>query len=157
MNLNRRKVLSWFGLGWLASLLPSSLIGCSEATTPTASSPTSSASAAPESVAAAPSGSFKTIGTVAQLDKAGSLLSADKQVAVVRDPQDAKKLLAVNPTCTHKGCIVAWQPSGEYVCPCHQAKYSPTETVLGTGPTTVPLKVLQAKIEGDAVLVKANA
>ena len=152
MNLNRRKVLSWFGLGWLASLLPSSLIGCSEATTPTASS---SASAAPESVAAAPSGSFKTIGTVAQLDKAGSLLSADKQVAVVRDPQDAKKLLAVNPTCTHKGCTVAWKAADKaFVCPCHDAEFTANGAVL-EGPAKKPLQTYAVKIENGQVLVSA--
>ncbi len=70
MNLNRRKLLSWFGLGWLASLLPSSLIGCSESTpTATASAPASSPTSATATVAAAPSGTFKVIGTVAQLKK----------------------------------------------------------------------------------------
>jgi cytochrome b6-f complex iron-sulfur subunit len=150
MNLNRRKLLSWFGLGWLASLLPSSLIGCSEATTtPTASSP----APAPESVAAAPSGSFKAIGTVAQLDKAGSLLSDDKQIAVVRDPQDAKKLLAVNPTCTHNGCTVAWTAaSKEFLCPCHDAKFGANGAV-NRGPADKPLKRYIAKIENGQVLV----
>jgi len=145
MNLNRRKLLSWFGLGWLASLLPSSLVGCSEATTPTASSP--------ESVAAAPSGSFKVIGTVAELDKAGSLLSADKKIAVVRDPQDAKKLLAVNPTCTHKGCTVTWTSANkEFICPCHDAK-SGAKGAVRQGPADKPLQRYTAKIEKGQVLV----
>lgn len=145
MNLNRRKLLSWFGLGWLASLLPSSLVGCSEAAPPTAS--------APESVAAAPSGKFKAIGTVAQLNKDGSLLSSDKKIAVVRDPKDANKLLAVNPTCTHKGCTVKWEQSNkEFVCPCHDAKFA-ADGAVRQGPADKPLPRYAAKIEKDQVLV----
>ncbi|WP_434684703.1 ubiquinol-cytochrome c reductase iron-sulfur subunit [Pseudanabaena minima] len=149
MNLNRRKLLSWFGLGWLASLLPSSLVGCSEAAPPTASAPPS----APESVAAAPSGNFKAIGTVAQLNKDGSLLSSDKKIAVVRDPKDANKLLAVNPTCTHKGCTVKWEQSNkEFVCPCHDAKFA-ADGAVRQGPADKPLPRYAAKIEKDQVLV----
>ncbi|PZU94065.1 MAG: cytochrome B6 [Pseudanabaena sp.] len=145
--MNRRKLISWFGLGWLATLLPSSLVGCSEAT------PNASAPAAPESVAAAPSGGFKLIGAVAQLDKNGSLLSDDKKVAVVRDPQDASKVVAVNPTCTHKGCTVEWKAANkEYVCPCHDAKFSASGAVKG-GPTSTPLPKYAAKIENGQVLV----
>ena len=144
--MDRRTFLSWVGLGWLAASLPVALVACN--------SETPSASSTP---AAAPrDDGFVQVGTVAALEKGAIVLeeSSIGPVAVARNNGD---LVAVNPTCTHKGCTVAWQPSGEYVCPCHQAKYSPTGTILGTGPTTVPLKVLQAKIEGDAVLVKANA
>ncbi|MBD2189355.1 QcrA and Rieske domain-containing protein [Pseudanabaena mucicola] len=148
MNLNRRKLLSWFGLGWLASLLPSSLLGCSDATSTTA--PT-----APESVAAAPSGTFKPVGTVAQLEKDGSLLSADKKVAVVRDPQDASKLLAVNPTCTHKGCTVKWTSADKaFVCPCHDAQFG-ADGAVRRGPADKPLQRYTAKIENGQVLVNA--
>ncbi|GBO54984.1 cytochrome b6-f complex alternative Rieske iron sulfur protein PetC3 [Pseudanabaena sp. lw0831] len=153
MNLNRRKLLSWFGLGWLASLLPSSLIGCSEANTPTASAPTSTS--APESVAAAPSGNFKEIGTVAQLDKDGALVSSDKKIAVVRNPNDATKVLAVNATCTHKGCTVAWKSANkEFVCPCHDAKFA-ADGAVRQGPADKPLQRYAAKIENGQVLVSA--
>jgi cytochrome b6-f complex iron-sulfur subunit len=151
MNLNRRKLLSWFGLGWLASLLPSSLIGCSESAPPTASSPAS----APESVAAAPSNNFKEIGTVAQLDKDGALVSSDKKIAVVRDPKDVKKVLAVNTTCTHKGCAVAWKSANkEFVCPCHDAKFA-ADGAVRQGPAAKPLQIFSAKIENGKVLVSA--
>jgi len=149
MNLNRRKLLSWFGLGWLASLLPSSLLGCSDATS------TTSATTAPESVAAAPSGTFKPVGTVAQLEKDGSLLSADKKVAVVRDPQDSSKLLAVNPTCTHNGCTVKWTSSDKaFVCPCHDAQFG-ADGAVRRGPADKPLQRYTAKIENGQVLVNA--
>ncbi|NUN65362.1 Rieske (2Fe-2S) protein [Pseudanabaena biceps] len=148
--MNRRKLLSWFGLGWLASMLPSSLIGCSEAQ-PEASSPIASS----ESVAAAPSSSFKAIGTIAQLDKEGSLLSADKKVIVIRDPQDAKKVVAVNPTCTHKGCTVQWKSADKaFVCPCHDAEFTASGAVK-EGPAKTPLTRYNAKIENGKVLVNA--
>ncbi|PZV18343.1 MAG: cytochrome B6 [Pseudanabaena sp.] len=146
--MNRRKLLSWFGLGWLASLLPSSLIGCSEAT-PNVSTPAS----APESVAAAPSGNFKEIGTVAQLDKDKVLVSSDKKIVVVRNPNDATKVLAVNATCTHKGCTVAWKSANkEFVCPCHDAKFA-ADGAVRQGPAHKPLQRYTAKIVDTKVLV----
>ncbi len=144
--MNRRKVLSWFGLGWLASLLPSSLIGCSEAN----NSPTASSSA-PESVAAAPSANFKAIGTVAQLDRDGQLVS-DK-IAVVRDPNNSSKVLAVNATCTHNGCTVKWKTADkQFVCPCHDAKFA-ADGAVKQGPANKPLPRYAAKIEKGQVLV----
>ena len=128
--MNRRKLLSWFGLGWLVSLLPSSLIGCTEANSPTTSSTTAAPTkAAPQNVATAPTKNFKAIGTVAQLDKDGQLTS-DK-IAVVRDPKNANNVLAVNSICTHKGCDVKWKSDKkQYVCPCHDAEFAADGAVL---------------------------
>ncbi len=157
--MDRRKLLSWFGLGWVVSLLPSSLVGCSDAQSPTASvpattspatSPAPTAAASP-SVAAAPAGNFKAIGTVAQLDKDGHLLS-DK-IAVVRDPKDSNKVLAVNAICTHKGCDVKWKSDKKlYVCPCHDAEFAADGAVL-EGPAKTPLQRYAAKIDKGQVLV----
>ena len=148
--MNRRKLLSWVGLGWLASLLPSSLSGCSETAPPTASSPT-----APESVAATPRDSFKVVGTVAQLDKGGTLVSSDKKIAVVRDPKNAKKVVAMNASCTHKGCTVAWKSTNkEFVCPCHDAKFA-ADGAVRQGPAEKSLQRYAAKIENGKVLVSA--
>ena len=155
MNLNRRKLLSWFGLGWLASLLPSSLVGCSEATPPTASTPASTPASTSTTVAAAPSGTFKVIGTVAQLKKDKVLVSSDKKIAVVSNPNDATKVLAVNAACTHKGCVVVWNSaSKEFVCPCHDAKFA-ADGAVRQGPADKPLQRFAAKIENGQVLVSA--
>ena len=156
MNLNSRKLLSWFGLGWLASLLPSSLIGCSESTpTATASAPASSPTTATATVAAAPSGTFKVIGTVAQLEKDKVLVSSDKKIAVVSNPNDATKVLAVNAACTHKGCVVVWNSANkEFVCPCHDAKFA-ADGAVRQGPADKPLQSFPAKIENGQVLVSA--
>ena len=144
--MNRRKLLSWFGLGWLASLLPSSLVGCSEVKTPEVTSTVPASSA---------SNTFKAIGTVAQLDKDKNLLSDDKKIAVVRDPQDNNKVIAVNPTCTHKGCTVKWKATDKiFVCPCHDAQYAADGTVR-QGPADKPLQRFTAKIENGQVFVSS--
>jgi cytochrome b6-f complex iron-sulfur subunit len=157
MNLNRRKLLSWFGLGWLASLLPSSLVGCSDAatntatntaTTPQATTPT----AGSESVAAAPAGAFKSFGKVAQLDKGEPIISG--KIAVVRDPQNQAAVLAVSTVCTHNRCDVKWQKSATaFVCPCHDAKFAANGAVLA-GPANTPLTKYATKIENGEVFVK---
>jgi cytochrome b6-f complex iron-sulfur subunit len=143
--MNRRKLLSWFGLGWLVSLLPSSLIGCSDNPAPSASSsPT-----APENVAAAPKGNFKEVGTVAQLDNNRELVF--NKISVVLDPKDKTKVLAVSTVCTHKQCDVKWK-SDKYVCPCHDAEFAADGKVLA-GPAKTPLPTYAAKIENGKVLV----
>ena len=145
--MNRRKLLSWVGLGWLVSLLPSSLVGCSG----TDSSNVASTESATESADAASAKGFKVVGTVAQLDKDGVL--ARERVAVVRDPRNPKNLLAVNASCTHNGCTVKWQKnSKEYVCPCHDAKFA-ADGAVRQGPASTPLPRLAAKIDKGNVLV----
>ena len=146
--MDRRKLISWFGLGWLVSLLPSALTGCTYATPKASVTPT-----APETIAAAPKGNYQAIGTVAKLDQNATLVSSEKKIAVVRDPKDKNKILAVNTTCTHKGCAVAWQSDKkQYVCPCHDAEFSADGAVLG-GPAKKPLEIYPAKIENGQVLV----
>ncbi|MCA6589004.1 MAG: ubiquinol-cytochrome c reductase iron-sulfur subunit [Pseudanabaena sp. M090S1SP1A06QC] len=155
--MDRRKLLSWFGLGWLVSLIPSSLLGCSDSNPNTSVPSTSVAStkSAPESVVAAPSKNFKVIGTVAQLDKDGVLITSDKQIAIVRDPKNKDSLLAVSRTCTHNGCKVNWQTDKKvYVCPCHDAKFAPDGTVLEE-PAKKPLTTYTAKIDQGQVLVSS--
>ena len=151
--MDRRKLLSWFGLGGVVSILPTSLVGCSDAKSSNESASTTAltTASAPESVDAAPMGKFKAIGTVAQLDKDGQLVS-DK-IAVVRDPKDKNKVLAVNASCTHNGCTVKWKSDKkQYVCPCHDAKFASNGAVL-EGPAKKPLPRYAAKIENGQVLV----
>ena len=142
--MDRRKLLSWFGIGWLVSLLPSSLTGCSDSSAPSASSPNS-----PESVAAAPSGKVIDVGTVAQLDQNKQLVS--NKISVVRDINDNNKLLAVSTVCTHNGCDVKWK-SSKYVCPCHDAEFAADGKILA-GPAKKSLLTYVAKIENGKVLV----
>lgn len=139
--MSRRTFLAWVGVGGLASSLPVALAACSPETKQTES--------------ASASGEFQSVGSVADLDKTGFLLNKKSPVGsvlVVRTPE--KKLVAVNPTCTHAGCTVAWQSSAKkFACPCHQAEFGIDGNVL-KGPARKPLKTYQAKLQGTSVLVK---
>ncbi|WP_066379935.1 MULTISPECIES: ubiquinol-cytochrome c reductase iron-sulfur subunit [unclassified Anabaena] len=139
--MKRRDFINWVGLGWIASSLPVAIAACtSNNTTPTTSA----------------TNDWQTVGTVAELDKAGQLLVNDSPAAAVLvvGTSTAKNLIAVNPTCTHQGCTVAWQAASQkFVCPCHGAEYGVDGTVQ-KDPATKPLKTYAAKIEGSSVVVK---
>ena len=145
--MDRRKLLSWFGLSWLVSILPSSLIGCSDNSSPNTN--TAASAPAATTVAAAPSGNVINMGTVAQLEQDKQLVS--NKIRVVRDSNDNNKLIAVSMICTHKQCDVKWK-SSKYVCPCHDAEFAADGKVLA-GPADKPLPTYVAKIENGKVLV----
>ena len=140
MSMSRRAFLTWVGVGGLASSLPVALAACSSDT---------------EQTEAAATKEFQSVGSVAELDKTGFLLNKKSPVGsvlVVRTPE--KKLIAVNPTCTHAGCTVDWTgSSGKFACPCHQSEFGIDGKVL-KGPANKPLKTYQAKLQGTSVLVK---
>ena len=138
MNMPRRSFLTYLGVGWAASCFPLVLSACDAGTKKNEYDP---------KVAG-----FTLIGTVTDLDKAGSV--GDKKVMVVRDPVNKSKVLAINPTCTHKGCAVKWKATeSHFACPCHDSTFAPDGKVLKS-PATQPLATYTAKIEGDKVLVK---
>lgn len=101
---------------------------------------------------------FESVGTVAELDKNGQILNkkfSKGKVLVVRNPDDPNAILAVNPVCTHDGCDVKWETDDkEFKCPCHDAEFA-TDGQVKKGPAKKPLRVYEAKQEGDAILVKA--
>lgn len=152
--MDRRTFLSWVGMGWIASSLPVALAACTSGNQATAQQ-SATDKQSPTVASPARADGFVKVGTTAELETGAIVLpkSAIGPVAVTRYQG---VLAAVNPTCTHKGCIIAWQPSGEYVCPCHQAKFSATGGVVGQGPTRVPLKVYQVQIEGSDVFAKTT-
>jgi cytochrome b6-f complex iron-sulfur subunit len=159
MNIQRRSFLTYLGVSWAASCFPLVLSACdtgakkSEADPKVASNPGTTETKTPapgaENVAAA---GFSPIGSVAELDKRGSL--GDKRVIVIRDPANKSNLLAVKPTCTHKGCMVKWEAAEKtFECPCHDAHFAPDGKAT-KGPTKKPLATYTAKIDGDKVMVK---
>lgn len=138
--MKRRDFMNWVGLGWLASSLPVAIAACSTQSTPSAS------------------GDWQTVGTTAQLDKTGQLLVENSPVGnvLVVGTSKTENLIAVNPTCTHKGCTVEWQAKAKkFVCPCHGAEYG-VDGKVQKEPATKPLKTYAAKIEGDSVVVKPS-
>ncbi len=154
--MKRRNFFSFMGLGLIATSLPVAIAACS----PTEPAETNSADVdadadVPASEAAARDDGFAKIGTVADLDSAGFLANKNfmgKQVVVVRNPTDAAAVVAMSSVCTHRGCRVDWKNT-EFVCPCHQSKFSAEGQVL-EGPATEPLAKYEAMVEGDVVLVK---
>src|SRR5574340_789720 len=65
---------------------------------------------------------------------------------------------ALNVICPHAGCAIQYEASadgGRFFCPCHAASFDLAGTRLdATSPSPRPLDTLEAKVEGDAVLVK---
>jgi glycine/D-amino acid oxidase-like deaminating enzyme/nitrite reductase/ring-hydroxylating ferredoxin subunit len=71
----------------------------------------------------------------------GCLIEHDgKRLAVYKDNKG--KIHALNPTCTHAGCIVNWnQEEKSWDCPCHGGRYNIRGEVI-TGPPTKNLQKL---------------
>ena len=67
-----------------------------------------------------------------------------EKIAMFKDANH--KIHAVNPTCTHIHCAVAWNSAEQsWDCPCHGARYSCDGEVL-TGPATKNLEVIDLNI-----------
>ena len=145
--MKRREFINWVGLGCLASSLPVALAACS---------PEDSTSAASGSNAATKG--WEKVGTVAELNKNGRLLAENSPIGavlVVGTSKAPKNLIAVNPSCTHQGCTVAWKAKeSKFVCPCHGAEFA-RDGKVKEGPAKKPLKTYQTKVEAGSVFVKS--
>jgi cytochrome b6-f complex iron-sulfur subunit len=152
--IKRRSFLTYFSLGWLTTCFPVVLAACA----PKSDSQSMADASAPDDKSTVKPALKKTadgftiIGSVAELEKAGYLQT--KAVAVSKDPTNPKKLIAVNPKCTHLGCDVKWIPEQKkYDCPCHDSEFAADGKVL-KGPATTNLATYPAKIVGSQILVK---
>lgn len=135
--MKRREFINWAGLGLIASYLPVTIVACSESETIANTTNTEE--------------SF-SIGTISQLEEAGYLLDEEAKVLVIKDSKG--ELIAVNPTCTHQGCIVDWSADeNQFICPCHDAKYAPNGKVLAK-PAPSPLSTYQVQENNGNILVK---
>lgn len=137
--MRRRTFLSWASVGWVMSRVPAVLTAFL---------------AACQGGQKSASG-MQTVGKVAELDQKGVLQTeSPAPIAVVRNPADPKSLLAVNPTCTHQGCLVAWKAERKsFECPCHGSAFAPDGSVQ-KGPATAALAKYEASIDGENVVVK---
>ncbi|MFE4105090.1 QcrA and Rieske domain-containing protein [Almyronema epifaneia] len=153
--MKRRKFVSWISVGALASSLPVVLAACNRQADSETTSPAASSEEAADT--APPSQEFESVGTLEQLDQAGQLLNEQAAVGpvlIVRNPDAATELAAVNPICTHAGCTVEWQSDQAlFVCPCHNSQFQADGTVVG-GPATQPLALYEVKQEADDILVR---
>lgn len=149
--MERRTFLGWFSVGLVASSLPIALAACSQSDKKLGSS-----APATNNVDNTPrSDGFIAAGTVAQLNKEGQIINKKSPIGallVVRT--NANTISAVDPTCTHKGCIVNWRATEkEFVCPCHDAIFAADGKAIEK-PAKTPLVTYETKIDGDLVLVK---
>jgi menaquinol-cytochrome c reductase iron-sulfur subunit len=65
------------------------------------------------------------------------------------------EVAAFDATCTHLGCLVAWDVEGQvFKCPCHGGVYDRTGAVM-EGPPPDPLLKVATRVDGDRVLVQA--
>lgn len=65
-------------------------------------------------------------------------------------------LIALSPTCTHQGCVVAWYADAKlFGCPCHGAAYGPDGAVQ-QGPAQAPLAVYSLSLAKGHVKVNTN-
>ncbi len=154
--MNRREFMNWAGASFLASSLPVALAACSSspsATTPATSTPLPPLPAG----GASSSAGFTPIADLADLqpDTAIEAIGPGKMpIAITGDSKKPESIVAVNPTCTHKGCIVKWNAQKkEYVCPCHGADFAASGKVT-EGPATQALPTYEVKIENGKILVK---
>jgi cytochrome b6-f complex iron-sulfur subunit len=154
-NMDRRKFLTWVGVGTLAHSLPMILAACNS-TSEDAPQATSE-SPQPEIDTSVRRDGFQAVGTLEQLDQEGVILnrsSAAEPVLVIRNAENT--LVAFNPTCTHQQCTVEFQAAGKILtCPCHGSQFSPDGTVV-KGPATRPLATFDVKEEESLVLVKVG-
>lgn len=133
--MKRREFINWAGLGFIASYLPVALVACSQTDSEA------------ENIT-----DYVSLGTVEQLEAEGFLLNEEAKAMVVKNSQD--ELVAVNPTCTHQGCIVDWEKDAyEFVCPCHNAKFAFDGKVLAK-PAPEPLSSYEVTNKNNEILVK---
>lgn len=151
--MDRRKFLGWVGLGAVATSMPIALAACSS---PESTSSDVDPAGDPSATSVDPAtAGFVAVGAVSALEGGGSITQADfpgsKGDLVVLQAGD--QVIALDSYCNHQGCSSAWDGT-ELVCPCHNSKFGPDGSLI-SGPATEGLKTLEAKIEGDQVLVKS--
>ncbi len=151
--MDRRKFLGWISIGFLASSLPVVIAACNK------SSNNSETITSDESLPEPPITSennggeaYTSIGLVTQLDQEGQIVNKDKEVIVIKNPEN-NNLVALSSKCTHKGCMVNWKKeNNSFLCPCHDAEFSVSGEVL-KGPATKALTVYSVKEENGEILV----
>ncbi|MEL7068196.1 MAG: ubiquinol-cytochrome c reductase iron-sulfur subunit [Cyanobacteria bacterium J06581_3] len=159
--MKRRAFMNWVGVSFMATSLPVVIAACSPAETDDTAAEEADPCAATETATEEVDSSirddgFAALGTTEELDSAGFLASKTfvaGSVIVIRDPDNADGVIALDSLCTHQGCHVAWEDT-EFACPCHGSKFSPAGEVA-EGPATEALGTYEAKVEEGLVLIKA--
>lgn len=83
-------------------------------------------------------------------------LSNGTAVQIRRLPGRAVRFEALSAHCTHKGCVVAWEPKlKQFHCPCHGGLYDANGKNI-SGPPPAPLPKLATKVSKGVVMVSAS-
>ena len=155
--MKRRDFMSWFGLGLMATSLPMVIAACQSSDESSESAASPEAEERPELESTPREDGFTPVGYVSDLDEKGFVAGKEigaAGVAVIRDPADAEGVVAVTSMCPHQGCHVEWDKEASvFACPCHGSKFA-SDGALEDGPAEKPLDAIEAKIDGDIVLVK---
>jgi succinate dehydrogenase / fumarate reductase, iron-sulfur subunit len=87
--------------------------------------------------------------------EAGVLASYPRRVYLVRT--DSGQLNAIDPICTHLGCICYWDDAIRlFLCPCHGGGFDVNGTVT-LGPPPAPLARLDVKVEDGTLYLRKDA
>ncbi|MEM7233714.1 MAG: Rieske 2Fe-2S domain-containing protein [Planctomycetota bacterium] len=71
-----------------------------------------------------------------------------------RTPENPDKVIAFNTVCPHLGCFVDTKDDGTYLCPCHDSQFLADGSRGAVCASPRGLDVLNAKVEGDSILVQ---
>lgn len=149
--MNRRKFLTWVGVGGIATYLPVAIVACSPQGDDNTSAPT--ANQPPKLDQTPRADGFVAIATVVDLEEKGQIVKRVNDVIVFRDPQTSE-LVALKSLCTHQGCTVKWDADDDNLgCACHGSAFGKDGQVI-EGPASKPLDLYEAKEEDGIVLVK---
>lgn len=78
----------------------------------------------------------------------------ERPILFIRDSEATVR--AVDPTCTHKACQVAYKNKGNKIeCPCHGSTFDLEGKVL-SGPAEKPLRTYGAKLEEGRILLSLD-
>lgn len=151
--MNRREFMTWAGAGLLATSLPVALAACSSSSVSTNPSP----SALPVPTLPEDSAALRPIASLTDL-KPGIPFEGKidgKPFAISGNPSKPESIVAVNPSCTHKGCITPWNAeTKQFVCPCHGSTFDDSGKVL-KGPADKPLASYAITVKDGKIFTKA--
>ena len=131
-------------------------VGASSTPAPLAAAATASAAPSQGSTTAAPTGGVK-IGKASDLSVGGVAAFTNPKTnepSYVLQPKKGK-YLAYSGVCTHQGCTVGYdQPSNQFACPCHGARFDAKNGDVVRGPARQPLsKIDVVEANGDLYVV----